>query len=444
MSDRKVVVLDDDPTGTQTVADVDVVTAWDVDLLSRQLAASTNGFFILTNSRSLSETSSIALHREIAFNLRAAADNQAVTLISRSDSTLRGHFPSEVETLQAELGEADLVILAPFFEAGGRLTIAGEHFLAEDDQLIPVSETPFAQDSDFGFTTSRLADWVEEKSGGRRSASEIASIDLDTLRQCGPEGVEEQLRDLPRGTICTVDSICQRDMEVFVAGAFALEQSGKTILYRSAAGLVASRFGLPPLPPLKPGSFRHPNSSVGGLVVVGSYVPKTTEQLAELRRGAPGLATVELDVPAFLAAADREAFLAPLRERLADLLGTGRDALLCTSRDLVSQSAGHTDHLAIGQRISQALVDLVRSLSQAPRFVLAKGGITSSDIATGALGIRHAMVRGQLIPGVPVWRTIEGRFPNLDYVIFPGNVGARPALLEAYRILSIINHNPSV
>jgi uncharacterized protein YgbK (DUF1537 family) len=81
--------------------------------------------------------------------------------------------------------------------------------------------------------------------------------------------------------------------------------------------------------------------------------------------------------------------------------------------------------------VSDALISLVQHLAVAPRYLIAKGGITSSDIATQGLGVRRALVLGQALPGVPVWQLgVEARFPGLGYVVFPGNVGADTALAE--------------
>ena len=88
-------------------------------------------------------------------------------------------------------------------------------------------------------------------------------------------------------------------------------------------------------------------------------------------------------------------------------------------------------------RISEAVQSLVAGLGVTPAFVIAKGGITSSDVGTKALRVRRAEVMGQLLPGVPVWRTgQESRFPGTPYVIFPGNVGEDSSLREAVEILT--------
>ena len=176
-------------------------------------------------------------------------------------------------------------------------------------------------------------------------------------------------------------------------------------------------------------------SDNGGLVVVGSYVKKSTDQLAALLES--GLvAGVEIPVAGLLSAKEMGAFIAPIVEELASILGAGRHAALYTSRDLVT---GHDDQssLAIGQRVSQCLVEITRRLPLVPRFIIAKGGITSSDLATGALAVKRARVLGQVLPGIPVWQPdADSRFPGGAYVVFPGNVGDDEALLRAVQILT--------
>ena len=79
---------------------------------------------------------------------------------------------------------------------------------------------------------------------------------------------------------------------------------------------------------------------------------------------------------------------------------------------------------------------MIGDLEVRPSFVVAKGGITSSDVGTKALRVRKARVMGQIRPGIPVWQTgPESKFPGLPYVIFPGNVGAEDDLLRIAKTL---------
>lgn len=426
---RTLVVLDDDPTGTQTVHDVAVVTTWDVPTLRAELAAAPACFYVLTNSRSLTPPASRALHRELADNLRTAAAlaGRAFALASRSDSTLRGHFPLETDTLADALGPFDATVLAPYFEAGGRFTIGDIHYVAEGDTLVPAAETPFARDAAFGYRQSHLPSWVEEKTAGRIPAAAVATLSLELLRRGGPTATAEFLRRLPPGATVIVNAAAPRDIEVLAAATLQAEQSGRRYLYRTAAGFIAARLGQAPQTLLDSSAFSTESSTGGGLIVVGSYVPRTTAQLHALRN-AGHVTPVEVAVPALLDPAQRPAVISAAITAMNAALAAGRDTVVFTSRPLVSAADAATS-LAIGCSVSEALVAIVRGLTGRPRYLIAKGGITSSDLATAALGVRRALVPGQALPGVPVWRLgPETRFPGLGYIVFPGNVGDDSAL----------------
>ena len=158
-SGRKLVVLDDDPTGTQTVYDVPVLTRWDVEVLQHELQQPGHCFYILTNSRSMSATDARRLNLDVAQNLKRAAAQagREFSVVSRSDSTLRGHFPLETDALAEVIGPFDATFLIPYFEAGGRYTVHDIHYVADGDSLLPAAETAFARDAVFGYRSSHLA-----------------------------------------------------------------------------------------------------------------------------------------------------------------------------------------------------------------------------------------------------------------------------------------------
>ena len=443
-ANRKLVVLDDDPTGTQTVHDIAVLTEWAVESLAAELQRDAPAFYLLTNSRSLPLAEAQALHQEIARNLVAARKQTGVdfTVVSRSDSTLRGHFPGETDALLEALGTSvDATLIIPFFLEGGRLTIDGVHYVAEDEQLIPAAQTPFAQDAAFGYAHSDLREWVAEKTNGRTPAEQVALLSLDEIRRGGPERVAEKLLALD-GHTCVVDSVTMRDQQVVVLGILQAEAQGQRFLYRTAASFVQVRAGLSPQPVLTADDLRENLTGNGGLVVVGSHVPKTTAQLETLL-ATTEIARVEVDVAQLLTDEqddEIERATAAMNEALHD----GRNVVVYTSRELVTSSsttgAGNVgtgdESLSIGQRVSGSLVAIVQGLTERPRYLLAKGGITSSDVATQGLGVRRALVRGQILPGVPLWSLgAESRFAGMPYVVFPGNVGGEEAVSEVVRTL---------
>ncbi len=431
----KVVVLDDDPTGTQTVYGVPVLTEWSVKALCAELTNNLPACYLLTNSRSFPLTEAQSLNREIGDNLREATQqvDRDFVVVSRSDSTLRGHFPGEVESLAEALEEDfDAWLVIPFFEEGGRYTINDVHWVAEGNWLIPVGETAYARDATFGYRASNLRQWVEEKTAGRVPADAVASISIDDIRCGGPERVTEHLMSLPLGSICVVNAASMRDLEVFVCGLLAAGAHGRRFLYRTAASFVRVRAGISPRSLLTHTELDLPDSG-GDLFVVGSYVPKTTGQIGHLLDQS-GVMGVEINVKALLDSRQSDE-IERVAEKANQGLGRGDTTVIFTSRELVTGEDANSS-LSVGQRISQSVIAIVRAISERPRYLLAKGGITSADVAAGGLDVKRAMVLGQILPGVPVWQLgIESRYPELVYVVFPGNVGGTEALTEIAKAL---------
>ena len=414
-SGKTIVVLDDDPTGTQTVFDVPVLTQLDADSIRDAIDEAPSVLFLLTNSRSLNVEETTKLHEDLGEILKEFGED--IIVISRSDSTLRGHFPLETNILREALGIPTApTLFIPFFEAGGRLTVNDTHYVVEGDTATPAHLTPFANDNTFPFSHSYLPDYIAEKTGG---PVDVQSLSLAQLRS---GNVSAELAALSDGCTCIVNAASKKDLDVL---SLALHQSDRRFIIRSAASFVQSLGGITSRPPLDPWQMQDldPNPN-GGLILVGSHVPKTSAQLAHLLE--QDVVPFELNVPSLL-----EGVLAifPLDETLS----SGKTVVLFTSRDRIDGA----DNLAISKVVSNALVGLVKGVKARPSFIIVKGGITSSDIATEALGIKKAQVLGQILPGVPVWTMgSETRHPGLAYVIFPGNVGDDTALTQAFQKLS--------
>ncbi|KAG4400652.1 hypothetical protein GLYMA_07G103000v4 [Glycine max] len=439
------VVLDDDPTGTQTVHDIEVLTEWTIESLIEQFRKSPKCFFILTNSRSLSSGKASALIKEICRNLDAAAksvDNIDYTVVLRGDSTLRGHFPEEADAVVSVLGEMDAWILCPFFLQGGRYTIEDIHYVDDSDTLVPAGDTEFAKDASFGYKSSNLRDWVEEKTDGQILGSSVASISIQLLRKGGPDAVCQHLCSLQKGSICIVNAASERDMTVFSLGMIKAELMGKRFLCRTAASFVSALMGIISKPPILPNDIGIARERNGGLIVVGSYVPKTTKQVEELKlQCGQFLKSIEVSV--------EKLAMSPIEEmeeeisraaELADVyLKAHKDTLIMTSRNLITGKTA-AESLDINFKVSSALVEIVKRITTKPRYIIAKGGITSSDLATKALGARCAKIVGQALAGIPLWQLgPESRHPGVPYIVFPdilflvGNVGNSTALAEVVK-----------
>ncbi|KAM6557353.1 hypothetical protein CsatB_004372 [Cannabis sativa] len=435
-SSKTLVVLDDDPTGTQTVHDIEVLTEWTVNSLTEQFKKAPKCFFILTNSRALSPEKATELIKDICQNLQAAADsvkNADYTVVLRGDSTLRGHFPEEADAASSVLGEMDAWIICPFFLQGGRYTIGDIHYVADSDKLVPAGDTEFAKDASFGYKSSNLREWVEEKTGGRVPASSVASISIQLLRKGGPEAVCERLCSLEKGSTCIVNAASDRDVAVFAAGMIKAKMKGKRYLCRTAASFVSSRVGIVSKAPILPKDIGINKQRNGGLIVVGSYVPKTTKQVEELKLQCDqSLRSIEVSVAKLAMGSTEERAEEIIRAaEMADAyLRCRKDTLIMTSRELITGKTS-SESLEINFKVSSALVEIVRKITIKPRYILAKGGITSSDIATKALEVKCAKIVGQAMAGVPLWQLgPESRHPGVPYIVFPGNVGDSNAVAE--------------
>jgi uncharacterized protein YgbK (DUF1537 family) len=392
--------------------------------------------YILTNSRSVPADQAQAINVEIATHLRAAAakTGRRFAVVSRSDSTLRGHYPIEVQALEQALGQnVDAVLLIPFFLEGGRYTIDDVHYVEEGAWMTPAAETEFARDATFGYQNSDLRQWALEKHAGTLSDENVCSISLDEIRSGGPDVVQGRLDALSAGQVCVINAASYRDLEVVVKGLLASEARERHYLYRTAASFVRVRGGISPAPLLTTDDLGAAGAERGGLIVAGSYVNRTTEQIeAAARLGS--VTPVEVSVEALLGD-EATAEIERVQGAAQHAILTGRDALVYTSRQRVTGSDRDAS-LDIGQVISRGLVSIIRGLDVRPAWVIAKGGITSSDVATRGLGVRRAWVMGQAIPGVPIWRLgAEARWPDLVYVVFPGNVGGPNAVADMARIL---------
>lgn len=435
------VVLDDDPTGTQTCHDIDVLTVWDAATLDSEFHLNPRGFFILTNSRALPSAEARKLIQDICGNVSQAAKraNKAFEIVLRGDSTLRGHLPEEPEAAEAALGTFDGWIISPFFAQGGRYTINDVHYVKEGDLLVPASQTQFAADATFGYKNSNLRRYILEKCGSRFNANSFLSITLQDIREGGPSAVTEKLLSVvpDRNRVIIVNAVVESDMHVFVAGLLQAEKGGRRYLYRTGAAFVSSRLGIKGIPPLTMKDLgvvpvtgeRRP----GGLVIAGSYVPKTTAQLKALtERLKDKLQVVELKVPDLIESEDAaEGIVKAAAQSVSMKLYAGHDVLVMTSRALIKGDDGLSS-LNIGSKVAKALVQLLELIDVRPRYIIAKGGITSSDTATKGLKMKRAKVLGQAAPGVPLWRCDEetSRHRGVPFVVFPGNVGTDETLAE--------------
>jgi uncharacterized protein YgbK (DUF1537 family) len=432
----KIIVLDDDPTGSQTVHSCLLLTRWDVETLRLGLADPSPIFFVLTNTRALTPEQAQQVTTEVCHHLKqaiAAAGVQDFLVVSRSDSTLRGHYPIETDAIAAELGPFDAHFLVPAFFEGGRFTRDSIHYLVVNGVPTSVHETEFARDSVFGYQHSYLPDYVNEKTHGRIPAAQVQRFQLDDIRA----GSLERLLALHNNQCGVVDAETQADLDQFAANVLTAAAQGKRFLFRSAASLLTALAQLPPQPIAATEMSAYVRGHKPGAVIVGSHVKKTTEQLEQLLQ-APAVVGVEVAVSELLAGGmGAEALLAQTLKQVEQIHAQGQTPVIYTSRQELT-FADIPTRLKFGQDVSALLMAVVQGLPVDIGFLISKGGITSNDVLSTGLALQTARLLGQILPGCSVVRTPSDHphFPELPVVLFPGNVGDATALATAYRRLA--------
>lgn len=443
-NNKKIVVLDDDPTGVQTVHDISVYTNWEKDSIRQGFLEENNLFYVLTNSRGFTAEQTTKAHNEIAAVVDEVAKEtgKEYIFISRSDSTLRGHFPLETEILKENYEKntgktIDGEILCPFFKEGGRFTLDNVHYVKYGDELVPANETEFAKDKTFGYTAKTMPEYVEEKTKGAYHSSDVICISLEDIRNVDIDKIEAQLVGVKDFNKIIVNAADYVDVKVFCVALYRAMAKGKVFMFRTAAAIVKVMGGISDQPLLTRKQMVVKETDNGGIVVVGSHTDKTTKQV-ECLKELTDIEFIELDATLVK---DDAAFEAEVQRCLAKeeaCIQAGKTVCCYTTRALITADTGDKeDELRLSVKISDAVQSLVGRLGITPSFVIAKGGITSSDVGTKALAVKKANVLGQIRPGIPVWQTgEESKFPMTPYIIFPGNVGEITTLKEAVEVLT--------
>ncbi|MDF0555716.1 four-carbon acid sugar kinase family protein [Kamptonema sp. UHCC 0994] len=434
----KIIVLDDDPTGSQTVHSCLLLTRWDVDTLKLGLGDESPIFFILTNTRALPAQQAAAVTREVCRNLKDAIattpQKAGFLIVSRSDSTLRGHYPVETDVIAEELGPFDAHFLVPAFFEGGRITRDSVHYLIINGVETPVEQTEFARDSVFSYKHSYLPDYVAEKTKNRIPAENVERFLLVDIRA----GSLERLLNLTGNKCGVVDGETQADFNQFAADILTATSQGKRFLFRSGASILTSLADLGPQPIAAEDMAQYVRGGKPGVVIVGSHVKKTTEQLEKLLQE-PGTASIEIDVARLLedSPEQRATLLKNILENVYAVRAVGKTPVVYTSRQELTFDSVQM-RLDFGAAVSALLMDIVRGLPSDIGFLISKGGITSNDVLSTGLSLTSARLLGQILAGCSVVRTAADHplFPYLPVVLFPGNVGDANALATVYRRLS--------
>lgn len=396
---RRIVVLDDDPTGTQTVSDVDVILQPERSGVDAFFGSPARALYVLTNTRAMPREAATAHLRRVVSLLDAAAvrAGEAWVAVLRGDSTLRGHVFAEADVLGARDG---VVLFVPTFPDGGRITVDGAQLVEIDGHQLNAADTEFATDPVFGYTSRDLVSWVAEVGDGR-PATVVA---LKELRDRGPAAISATLERAHAGTVVIPEAETDDDLRGVAIGHLEAEAHGARVVIRSAASFAAIRAGLQ--------SRRIETVAARRILIVcGSYTAASTAQLAALAaRGWPtALITPDASIVTLAAA---------VRSRLE----TDGVAVIATPRSRTDDGS-----LRAGALMMDRLTGLIAELRDDVDAVIAKGGITSANAAI-SLGAQVARVEGQLAPGIALWSLRLAGDRSMPFVVVPGNVGGPDAI----------------
>ncbi|MBQ3827088.1 MAG: hypothetical protein II812_02925, partial [Prevotella sp.] len=334
----RLVILDDDPTGIQTVHGCLLITDCTDEQVKAALQDDQPFFYILTNTRAMTRqqaTEVVQQAMETVIRVNQSFGYQLV-FISRSDSCLRGHFPLETDVMREVLQKHGISVwpktpFCPAFIEAGRVTIDGVHYMKDGDQLIPVSETEFAHDNVFAYHTSVLHDYIIEKGASPEDYQIVNAATYDELY-----------------------AFCKSFDEATASFPGA-------VVIRSSSSLPKAMSGISDKPLLDRSILSENNHTVG-CFVVGSHVKKTTRQLEHLL-SEQGVCGIELPVTAILE--QGEQLKSDTLKTLSMVAEQGLTPVIYTSRTELRVDDADRRQI-MGQQISDFLVDLVRCLPYTP------------------------------------------------------------------------------
>lgn len=419
---RRVAVLDDDPTGVQTLAGVRVLLDWTGNRVARALVAA-HSVHLLTNSRALASQDARATVASAARAVTSTVPGAMIVL--RGDSTLRGHILEEYLALREALARDDFppLVLVPALPSAGRVTIGGVQYLERDDGVrIPVHSSEFARDGPFAYASSRVLEWAEERTGGLFGAENGIEVELETLRRTGPDALVEAIRratTAPVPTAVCVDSERPSDIDVVAEGVHRAREACDVFIVRCGPALAG---GLGYATALTDADL----PSAGKVFVVcGSYVAQSVRQLACISSRFPE-DVIEVDP---LTLSSQDGGFPEITLRLQERLDISGLAVLAVS----GPRPERLSDLPSGMRVAQGLATLVASVDRHDALVVLKGGVTSAVALKNGLGALEADIVGPVLPGVALWQIVEP--DTRPVLVVPGNVGADELLVRIVELV---------
>ncbi|MBO8207183.1 hypothetical protein HA149_08950 [Prochlorococcus marinus XMU1406] len=440
----KFVVIDDDPTGSQTVHDCLLLLKWDVSTLVKGFESKSNLFFILANTRSLSENDAKLTIEEICKNLKTVIASQAygekIIFISRGDSTLRGHNFLEPSALNNCLGPFDATFHIPAFIEGKRFTINGSHFVDKT----PINKTIYARDKIFGYETSNVKNLLLQNSKSQLNIEDIQNLllsDIEILNDEENNIVFKTLKNLKNNKHVIVDVENYSQLKKFSLVIKKLTKQ-KKFLFRTAASFISSISDKKSVPKFQTfcSHLRLRNngkSYLPGLIIVGSYVELSTIQLKNLLE-ISNCKPIELDVFEFFKITSSEnnqnrinnfknSFLKEIRFSFE----IGKTPVLFTSRKFMSLD--YSEQFNFYHSLASFISELVAELKYEIGYLISKGGITTNVILSNGLNADYVYLEGQILTGISVVTYNLKNGEKLPIVTHPGNIGTKDSLVNIWK-----------
>jgi len=441
----KFVVIDDDPTGSQTVHDCLLLLKWDCSTLAKGFESKSNLFFILANTRSLSENDAKSTIEEICKNLKTVISSQdyeeEIIFISRGDSTLRGHNFLEPNTLNNCLGPFDATFHIPAFIEGKRLTINGSHFVDKN----PINQTIFARDKIFGFETSNVKNLLFQKSKSQINIEDIQNLLLSDIKILNDEEnniVFKTLKNLKNNKHLIVDIENYSQLNKFALVIKKLTKQ-KKFLFRTAASFISSISDKKSVPQVKTffSNLRIRNEEkrfLPGLIIVGSYVELSTLQLKNLLE-ISNCSPIELDVFEFFKINSsennqelRNFFKNKFLKEIRISFEKGKTPVLFTSRKFMSLD--YSKQFNFYNSLACFIAELVADLKYEIGYLISKGGITTNVILSNGLNADYVYLEGQILTGISVVTYNLKNDEKLPIVTHPGNIGTKDSLVNIWKV----------
>ncbi len=447
----KFVVIDDDPTGSQTVDDCLLLLKWDCSTLIKGFESKSNLFFILANTRSLSENDAKLTIEEICKNLKTVIASQVyeeeIIYISRGDSTLRGHNFLEPHALNSCLGPFDATFHIPAFIEGKRLTINGSHFVDKT----PINQTIFAKDKIFGYETSNIKNLLFQKSKSQINFEDIHNLllsDIEILNDQENNIVFKTLKNLKNNKHVIVDIENYSQLKKISLVIKKLTKQ-KKFLFRTAASFISS---ISEKKSISKGDTFFSNlrirnkekSFLPGLIIVGSYVELSTIQLKNLLE-ISSCNPIELDVFDFLQVnssdnnqEQRNFFKNKFLREIRFSFDQGKTPVLFTSRRFLSLD--YTEQFNFNNSLAFFIAELVAELKYEIGYLISKGGITTNVILSNGLKADYVYLEGQILTGISVVTYNLKNNEKLPIVTHPGNIGAKDSLVNIWKVFENKNN----